>query len=229
MISKEDWMQKRLELLKKEKEFTRQRDELTSLIRGLPLLKVEKSYSFGTENGAKDLESLFQGSSQLAVYHFMLGPNWEQGCKSCSFWADNFNGISNHLKARDISFIVVSRAPLKKILKFKNRMGWSFEWVSSFESDFNFDFNVSFKDEDIKLGQAMYNYRETGSVADEMPGASFFIKKGDEVFHSYSTYGRGLDILNGAYNWLDLCPKGRDESELDYPMSWVKHHDQYGE
>jgi predicted dithiol-disulfide oxidoreductase (DUF899 family) len=156
----------------------------------------------------------------------MFGPDWEQGCKSCSYWADGFQGISIHVAQRDVSFVVVSRAPLSTIDHFKKRMGWTFKWVSSFESDFNHDFGVSFSDDDERAGQATYNYTIGPYMSDEMPGASFFFRRDREVFHTYSTYARGLDLLNSAYNWLDLVPKGRDENP-DSTMDWLRHHDRY--
>jgi len=226
IVSHEEWLKARRELLVKEKEFTKQRDALTAHIRALPWRRIEKDYSFNGPNGKESLTDLFEGRTQLAVYHFMLGPDWEQGCKSCSFWADGFQGIPIHLAHRDVSLVVVSRAPLSKIDQFKERMGWSFKWVSSFGSDFNFDFGVSFKDEDERTGRAFYNYTVGPYINDEMPGASFFYRRENDVFHTYSTYGRGIDILNGAYNWLDLVPKGRDENP-DHVMDWVRHHDRY--
>lgn len=224
-VSQDEWIQARKKLLKKEKEFTRLRDDMTAQIRALPWRKVDKEYNFQDVKGRVNLLDLFDGKTQLAIYHFMFGPDGDQGCKSCSFWADNFEGISIHLANRDVSFVVVSRAPLSMIAPFKKRMGWTFRWVSSFESDFNFDFGVSFP-EDTQSGPVTYNYAEYSDVSDEMPGASFFCRSNGEVFHTYSTYGRGLDLLNGAYNWLDLVPKGRDENP-DSTMDWVRHHDRY--
>ena len=157
----------------------------------------------------------------------MLGPGWEQGCPSCSFLADNFEGIPIHLAQRDVSFVAASRAPLEEIDAYKKRMGWGFKWVSSHGSDFNFDFQVSFEDGDIKAGKASYNYAPATGIGNEMPGASFFYKDGDAIYHTYSTYGRGLDLLIGTYNWLDLAPKGRDEDGLEYTMAWVRRHDEY--
>ncbi len=226
IVSQDEWLKARKELLAKEKEFTKLRDKLTAQIRALPWRKIEKEYSFTSFKGKESLVDLFEGRSQLAIYHFMFGPDWDQGCKSCSYWADGFQGIPVHLAHRDVSFVVVSQAPLSKIEQFKKRMGWTFKWVSSYESDFNFDFGVSFKDEDERAGQAFYNYTIGAYMSDEMPGASFFYRRNKEVFHTYSAHARGIDMLNCAYNWLDLVPKGRDENS-DSTMDWVRHHDRY--
>jgi len=226
IVSHDEWLKARLDLLAKEKEFTRLRDNMTAQIRALPWRKIEKDYSFDGSTGTESLVDLFDGKTQLAMYHFMFGPDWDQGCKSCSYWADGFQGIPVHLSRRDVSFVVVSRAPLSKIDQFKRRMSWNFKWVSSFGSDFNFDFGVSFKDEDERAGRAFYNYTVGPYMNDEMPGASFFCRRSKEVFHTYSAYARGIDILNGAYNWLDLVAKGRDEHS-DSTMDWVRHHDRY--
>jgi predicted dithiol-disulfide oxidoreductase (DUF899 family) len=226
IVSLDEWFKARKALLEKEKEFTRLRDQVTAQIRALPWRRIEKDYYFDGPERKESLVDLFDGKTQLAMYHFMLGPNWDQGCKSCSYWADGFQGIPIHLAHRDVSFVVVSRAPLSKIEQFKKRMGWNFEWVSSFESDFNFDFGVSFKDQDERSGHVFYNYTDGPYMGDEMPGASFFYRRNTEVIHTYSTYARGIDILNCAYNWLDLVPKGRDEHS-DHTMDWVHHHDRY--
>lgn len=226
IVSQEEWLKARKELLAKEKEFTRLRDIMTAQIRALPWRRIEKTYSFDTSTGKETLGDLFEGKTQLAVYHFMFGPDWEQGCKSCSYWADGFQGVPIHLAHRDVSFVVVSRAPLSKIELFKKRMGWNFKWVSSFESDFNCDMGVSFEEQNEGSEQVFYNYADGPYMSDEMPGASFFYRRNNEVFHTYSTYARGIDILNCAYNWLDLVPKGRDENP-DHTMEWVRHHDRY--
>lgn len=226
VVSQEEWIKARKDLLAQEKEFTKLRDAMTAQIRALPWRRIERRYTFDGSTGKLSLGDLFVGKNQLAIYHFMLGPDWEQGCKSCSFWADGFQGIPIHLAHRDVSFVVVSRAPLHMIEQFKSRMGWTFPWVSSFESDFNYDFAVSFKDEDERSGRAFYNYTIGPFIADEMPGASFFYREGNELYHTYSTYGRGLDLLNCTYNWLDLVPKGRNENP-DSTMDWVRHHDRY--
>ncbi|MDH4154365.1 MAG: DUF899 domain-containing protein [Nitrospira sp.] len=208
VVSHEEWLKARTALLVKEKEFTKLRDAMTAQIRALPWRRIEKQYLFEAPSGKQSLRDLFGGKTQLAMYHFMLGPDWDEGCKSCSFWADGFQGIPIHLAHRDVSFVVVSRAPLVQIERFKQRMGWSFPWVSSFGSDFNFDFGVSFTKQDEETGQILYNYHTGPYLDDELPGASFFFREGQQVFHTYSTYGRGLDLLNCSYNWLDLAPKG---------------------
>ena len=214
----------------KEKEFTRLRDQLSQQRRDLPWEAVNKDYVFEGPNGKQTLQELFDGRSQLIVYHFMFGPEWEEGCPSCSFLADHFDGSLAHLANRDVTLVVVSRAPLAQIEAFKKRMGWRFRWVSSLESDFNRDYQVSFTKEEMTKGKVNYNYTETRFGSEEGPGASVFYKNRDgEVFHTYSTYGRGLDIFIGAYNFLDLTPKGRDEDGLVFSMAWVRHHDRYAE
>jgi predicted dithiol-disulfide oxidoreductase (DUF899 family) len=227
VVSREEWLEDRKALLAEEKEFTRLRDAMTRKVRELPWVTLEKKYWFEGPKGKESLEDLFGGRSQLIVYHFMMGPDWEEGCKSCSFWADNFDGIPIHLAHRDVSFAAVSRAPFDAIERFRKRMGWSFYWVSSLGSDFNFDFGVSFSPGDIEAGKAIYNYRPTSDIEEEMPGVSVFYKDTGAVYHTYSAYSRGIDFLNGAYNYLDLVPKGRDEDELEYTMSWLRHHDRY--
>jgi predicted dithiol-disulfide oxidoreductase (DUF899 family) len=225
--TREEWLAARLELLEAEKELTRRSDELARRRRELPWTRVEKSYSFDAPEGRRTLAQLFGDCSQLLVYHFMFGPDWEAGCKSCSFWADNFNGIDVHLRHRDVSFLAISHAPLAKIEAYKKRMGWTFTWVSSCGSDFNFDYGISFKPEDVERGPVVYNYVRQ-EVETEMPGASAFFKDDDAtVYHTYSTYGRGLDVLNGAYQYLDLVPKGRDEDGLSWTMAWLHRHDEY--
>jgi predicted dithiol-disulfide oxidoreductase (DUF899 family) len=229
IVSKAEWLEARKRHLAKEKEFTQLRDQLSEERRRLPWCRVEKAYSFETPNGKATLGDLFAGQSQLVVYHFMFGPEDEVGCKSCSFWADNFNGIVTHLKARDVSFTAISRAPLNKLQEFARRLGWSFPWASSAPSDFNFDFRVSFSKEQRAEGQVPYNFGTHKAYGSEMPGISVFAKAPDgTIFHTYSCYGRGLDMLNGAYHYLDLVPKGRDEAGLPYTMAWLRHHDQYG-
>jgi predicted dithiol-disulfide oxidoreductase (DUF899 family) len=183
---------------------------------------------FDGPNGKESLADLFGGKSQLIVYHFMLGPGWEAGCPSCSLLADHFDGMAIHLAQRDVAFVVVSRAPLAQIEKFKKRMGWKFKWLSSFGDDFNFDYQVSASPDEKATGKVTYNYELTTFPSEERPGASVFYKNAAaEVFHTYSTYGRGLDIFIGAYNFLDVAPKGRDEERLAYGMAWVRHHDRY--
>jgi predicted dithiol-disulfide oxidoreductase (DUF899 family) len=228
VVSSGDWLAARKELLRKEKEFTRQRDQVSSMRRELPWVKVDKNYVFDGPAGKETLAALFGNKSQLIIYHFMFGPDWAEGCPSCSFLADHFEGSLVHLANRDVSFVAVSRAPLAQIEAFKKRMGWHFKWVSSFGSDFNHDYNVSFTKEEIEQHKTVYNYQTQDFPREEAPGASVFYKNGiGDLFHTYSTYGRGLDILLGAYNYLDLVPKGRDEEGLDFTMSWVRHHDRY--
>jgi len=228
VVSHDEWLAARTEFLTKEKEFTRLRDELSRQRRALPWEKVEKRYEFDSTRGKVTLSDLFDGRSQLIVYHFMLGPGWQEGCPSCSYLADHYDGATIHLANRDTTLVVVSRAPLDEIEAFKKRMGWQFQWVSSFGSDFNFDYHVSFTPEEKEKGTVEYNYAKTAFFSEEGPGASVFAKdSAGEVFHTYSSYARGLDILVGAYNFLDLVPKGRDEDTLAFTMSWVRHHDRY--
>jgi len=228
IVSPEQWLAERKQLLVKEKEETRLRDQLSAERRKLPWERVEKQYVFDGPEGKETLADLFGQNSQLIVYHFMFGPDWEEGCPSCSFLADHIGGTLAHLNARDISLVVVSRAPLAKIEAFKKRMGWQFKWVSSYENDFNFDYHVSFTKDEQATGDVYYNYALRQFPSDEAPGNSVFYKNGSgEVFHTYSAYARGCDILLGAYNFLDFAPKGRDEDGLDFTMSWVRHHDKY--
>lgn len=228
VAAKGEWTAARQQLLAKEKEFTRLRDDLSRARRELPWERVDKTYVFEGPNGKEALADLFAGKSQLIVYHFMFGPDWEVGCKSCSFWADNFNGIARHLKQRDVSFLAVSRAPLAKLEAFKRRMGWDFKWVSSFGTDFNFDYDVSFTPEALAKGEVYHNYARHPNTMSELAGISVFFKDAEgQIFHTYSCYARGLDIVNGAYHFLDLTPKGRDEAGLPHTMSWVRLHDQY--
>jgi predicted dithiol-disulfide oxidoreductase (DUF899 family) len=223
----EQWLAARLELLAAEKEFTRQRDALTRRRMAMPWERVEKSYSFEGPDGALSLADLFDGRSQLIVYHFMFAPDWEEACKSCSFWADNFNGIPVHLAHRDVTFTAVSLAPLAKIDAYKKRMGWSFPWVSSHGSDFNFDYHASFTPEQIAAG-TYYNYEVQPNKVSEQVGISVFARnERGELLHTYSCYSRGVDMLNGAYHYLDLVPRGRDEDDLQFSMAWLRRHDQY--
>jgi predicted dithiol-disulfide oxidoreductase (DUF899 family) len=228
IVSHDEWVAARKAHLVEEKAFTRARDALSRKRRELPWEKIAKTYVFDGPNGKESLADLFGGKSQLIVYHFMLGPDWEEGCRSCSLIADHFDGAVIHLAQRDVALVVVSRAPLAQIETFKRRMGWHFKWVSSFGNDFNFDYQVSATPEEKAKGIARYNYEMTEFPSDERPGASVFHKNdAGEIFHTYSSYGRGLDILIGAYNLLDLAPKGRDETGLSYGMAWVRHHDKY--
>ena len=229
-VSREEWLAARRELLAEEKAFTRARDELTARRRSMPVVKVDRDYRFRGEQGERSLADLFQGHSQLIVYHFMFGPDWEEGCPSCSFWADSYSGTICHLNARDIAFAVISRAPLEKLLAYRRRMGWDFDWYSSLESEFNFDFGVSFTPEQIAAGEAEYNFNKGPVGLQELPGISVFLR-GDsgETLHSYSCYARGLDMLNSTYHHIDLTPRGRDEQDLPYPMAWLRRHDAYGD
>lgn len=228
VLSGNKWLAARKELLAKEKEFTRLRDELSRARRALPWEKVDKAYVFEGPNGKETLADLFAGCSQLIVYHFMYGPDWKEGCPSCSFWADNLNGIEIHLKHRDISIVAVSRTSVKNLDAYKKRMGWGFKWVSSLGTEFNFDFNVSFTPEEMEKGEMTYNYEKRKFPSEEGPGISVFYKnERGEIFHTYSCYARGLDMLNGAYHYMDLAPKGRDEEELPYSMAWLHRRDQY--
>lgn len=230
VVSQAEWLAARKELLTKEKEFTRLRDELSRKRRELPWEKLEKEYVFDGQNGKETLADLFGGRSQLIVYHFMFGSGWEEGCPSCSLLADHFDGSVAHLAARDVRLAAVSRAPLAQIEAFKKRMDWRFKWVSSYGNDFNRDYHVSFTKDEMAKGQMYYNYAMQQFPSEEGPGASVFYKDGaGNVFHTYSSYGRGLDMMIGAYNWLDLAPKGRDEEGLAFTMAWVRHHDKYAD
>lgn len=229
VVPHEEWIAARKAYLAEEKAFSRARDALARKRRELPWEKVQKNYVFDTAQGKQSLGDLFGGKSQLIVYHFMLGPGWEAGCPSCSFLADHFDGAVIHLAQRDVAFVVVSRAPLSEIEAFQRRMGWRFNWVSAFGGEFNSDYQVSFTAQEKAGGKVFYNYEFIeGFPSEERPGASVFCKNpAGEIFHTYSTYGRGLDILIGTYNFLDLAPKGRDEDGLAWSMAWVRHHDRY--
>ena len=228
VVSRDEWLVARQEFLQKEKAFTRQRDQLSRERRELPWVKVEKDYVFDTPKGKETLSDLFDGRSQLLVYHFMFGPDWEEGCVSCSFWADNFNGIDIHLQHRDVTLIAISKAPLKKLEAYQTRMGWNFTWVSSFANDFNRDFNVSFTPEEMEKGEMFYNYQKGQYPREELAGVSVFYKdENGKIYHTYSSFSRGLDMVNGAYHYLDLVPKGRDEDKLSWTMEWLRHHDKY--
>ena len=229
IVSRDEWLTARQQLLDKEKDFLRARDELSRERRELPWVRVGKQYVFEGPNGRETLADLFAGRSQLIVYHFMFAPEWEAGCPGCSFWADSFNDVIPHLNQRDVSMVAISRAPLQKLQAFASRMQWSFKWLSSADSDFNFDFHVSFRPEDLQSGTAVYNYRPHQSQKSDLPGFSIFFRDGEHVFYTYSTFARGLDPMNAAYQLLDLVPKGRDESGLPFPMAWVKLHDLYGQ
>jgi predicted dithiol-disulfide oxidoreductase (DUF899 family) len=228
IVSRNEWLAARKAHLAAEKEFTRARDQLSRQRRELPWVKVDQTYVFDGRDGKQSLAELFAGRSQLIVYHFMFGPGWERGCPSCSYLADHFDGAVIHLAQRDVTFLAVSRAPLPQIEAFRKRMGWRFNWVSSFGNGFNRDYHVSFTKDELEQNKATYNYTTGAFPAEEAPGVSVFMKNdAGDVFHTYSSYGRGLDILIGAYNFLDLTPKGRDEDGLAFTMSWVRHHDRY--
>ncbi len=227
VVSPEAWLAARRDLLREEKELTKARDRLAARRRELPWVKVEKPYVFESPEGRVPLAGLFEDRSQLIVYHFMLGPGWEQGCKSCSYVADHLAAAVVHLQARDVAFAAISRAPLAEIAPFKERMGWTFTWVSSHGTDFNRDFHVSYTPEELAEGKVYYNYGMREFPMEEAPGLSVFARLANgDVYHTYSTYGRGLDPLMGTYTLLDLVPKGRDE-DPEAPMSWVRHHDRY--
>ncbi|MBV8214614.1 MAG: DUF899 domain-containing protein [Verrucomicrobia bacterium] len=226
VVSRAEWLELRKTLLSKEKEYTRLGDRLSAEKRELPWVKVEKEYFFDGPKGKESLANLFGNKTQLLVYHFMFGPDWEQGCPTCSLVADNIDPNVIHLEHRDVALVVVSRAPVVKIEAFKKRMGWHFTWVSSFASDFNYDYGVSFTAETAK--GKLYNYGTSDFPSEEAPGISVFTKdSAGAIFHTYSSYARGPEFLVGAYNYLDLVPKGRNETGLPYTMAWVRHHDQY--
>jgi predicted dithiol-disulfide oxidoreductase (DUF899 family) len=228
VVSHEQWLSARTAFLAKEKEFTRLRDELGRQRRELPWEKVDKSYVFDGPNGKETLAQLFGKRSQLVVYHFMFNPAGDAGCKHCSFWADNFDGIDVHLNHRDVSFVAISRAPLAKLEAFEKRMGWTFKWVSSGQTDFNYDYQASFTPEQVQSGAVFYNYSKVKLDMADREGVSVFYKdESGAVFHTYSSYARGIDMLNGAYHFLDLVPKGRDEDRLAFTQEWVRHHDKY--
>ncbi len=225
---REQWLHQRLALLEREKALSRLSDELAEARRALPWVRMDKRYVFDTPQGPCALGDLFEGHSQLLVQHFMLGPGWEQGCRSCSYMADHTDGMLPHLAARDVAFVAVSRAPLAEIERFRRRMGWNFRWVSSHGSDFNRDFGVSFTPDEVAAQSMHYNFAQQPYANDEMPGVSAFARNGaGEVFHTYSTYGRGVEVMMGTYRLLDLTPRGRHEGGLEDTMSWVRHHDRY--
>ncbi len=223
VVSHKAWIEARRKFLAKEKKFTRLRDELARQRRALPWERVDKEYVFDGPKGRETLPELFDGRSQLVVYHFMFAPEWSEGCKHCSFWADNFNGLGIHLNHRDVSFVAISRAPLEKLEAFKKRMGWSFKWVSSGQNDFNYDYQASFTPQEVESGAAFYNYSKLDVGVSDREGVSVFYRDpSGAVFHTYSSYARGIDMLNTAYHYLDLAPKGRDEDGLEFT-----YHDKY--
>ncbi len=228
VVSDHEWLDARRALLEKEKRLTRLRDEVSRERRALPWQRVDRDYVFVAPSDRVSLDDLFEDRSQLIVYHFMFGPTWTEGCKSCSFWMDNLSGAVVHLKHRDTTVVAVSRAPLAQLEAFKQRMGWTFTWVSSSECDFNYDYGVSFTPEQTASDEALYNFGTSRFPEEEAPGISVFIRAEDgHIYHTYSCYARGLDAVNGAYQLLDLTPKGRDEDGLRYTMEWLRHHDRY--
>jgi predicted dithiol-disulfide oxidoreductase (DUF899 family) len=230
IVSRDEWLAARKALLVKEKAHTRTGDALSAERRRLPMVKVESPYLFETSDGRRKLGDLFAGRTQLVVYHFMMGPGWVDGCPSCSFLVDHVDGAVAHLADRDVTLVAVSRAPLAEIEAFKRRMGWRFTWVSSYGTDFNWDYHVSFTKDEVAQGKMHYNYDERLFPSEEGPGFSVFLKHAaGDIFHTYSTYGRGGEIVLGTYHLLDIVPKGRDEDGLPFPMAWVRHHDRYGD
>jgi predicted dithiol-disulfide oxidoreductase (DUF899 family) len=228
IVAHEEWIAARKAFLVKEKEFMKLQDQLSRQRRELPWERVAKQYVFDGPAGKETLADLFAGCSQLAVYHFMFAPEWDAGCKHCSFWADNFNGIPVHLKHRDVTFVAISRAPLAKLEQFKKHMGWNFKWLSSGGTDFNYDYRVSFTPAEVAAGEYEHNYRLSKNALTDHVGISAFYKDaGGNLFHTYSAYARGVEPINGAYHFLDLMPKGRDEAGLDFTQAWVRYHDQY--
>lgn len=230
VVSREEWLKERVALLEEEKQLTRARDAVSAKRRALPWVKVEKEYLFDTPDGKKTLRDLFDGRSQLFVYHFMWRREYGEGCVGCSFLSDHIDGANQHLLNHDVTYVAISRAPLADLLAFKKRMGWRFPWISSLNSDFNFDYHVSFTPEDLAKGEVYYNYRMAKIPIEELSGQSVFYKdENGDVFHTYSCYGRGNEEVLGAYMLLDMTPKGRDENGPNFSLSdWVRHHDRYG-
>ena len=229
IVSHEEWIAARKDLLEQEKEFTRQRDELSRHLRDMPWERVEKDYVFDGPDGRETLAELFDKKGQLIVYHFMFDPGWDEGCKICSFMADHFAPLVAHLRQRDVTMLAVSSAPLAKLNAFRQRMGWDFKWVSCAANDFNRDYRVTFTQEQIERGEIDYNYRQQGGhPSTELPGMSVFARDAaGEVFHTYSTFARGLETFLGAYRFLDIVPRGRDEDGLAFTMEWIRHRDRY--
>jgi predicted dithiol-disulfide oxidoreductase (DUF899 family) len=228
VVSSEEWLRARTELLATEKEFTRIRDDLAQQRRDLPWERVLKSYQFEGPEGRESLSDLFAGASQLIVYHFMFEPSWDEGCPHCSFWADQFDGIAIHLAQRDATLVAISRAPFSKLDAYRKRMGWKFKWVSSSGTDFNFDYHVSFTPDEQARGEAFYNFKTQDPGMPDREGVSVFYRDSEgSVFHTYSAYARGIDMLNAAYHYIDLTPKGRDEAGHENPQFWVRRHDEY--
>ena len=229
LVSRQEWQAARRELLQREKAHTREREALAQARRELPWVEVDRTYQFQTERGVEELRDLFGGCSQLIVYHFMFGSDWREGCPSCSFWADTYDGALPHLAARDIRLVAVSRAPLATLHAYRVRMGWGFDWVSTVGSDFNREFAVSFPGGGEEPAQPNYNFATQVFKGEEAPGLSVFYRDGSTVYHTYSCYARGLDMLNSTYQHIDLVPRGRDEQGLPWPMAWVRRHDEYGQ
>lgn len=227
IVSKDAWVAERKTLLAHEKELTHLRDQIARERRALPWVRIDKDYVFDTLDGRRTLAELFDGRRQLVVQHFMFAPGWQEGCPSCSFMADHTDGMTVHLAHRDVTVVAVSRASLADIERFRQRMGCRFKWVSSHAGDFNYDFGVSFTPEEVAKGDLYYNYGTWPFAYEEWPGVSVFLKQANEIFHTYSTYGRGVEVMMGTYNILDLTPKGRDEREAEYKMEWVRYHDRY--
>lgn len=227
VVSREEWTKERVKLLAAEKELTRRRDALAEQVRAMPWVKLDKNYTFDGLRGTKSLADLFGNKSQLLVYHFMFDPTWSQGCMSCSFVADHYNGIVVHLAHRDISFITISKAPIEKLEQFRTRMGWTFPWFSAAHTEFSRDFGVSFTDEELADPTMVYNYTGRPHTIRELPGLSVFYKNSrDEIFHTYSSFARGLEDFLTAYRYIDITPKGRDEAQTG-GMGWLRHHDRY--
>lgn len=225
IVSREEWIAARKAHLGREKEYTLARDRLSAERRDLPWVRVDKNYQFERPGGAATLADLFAGRSQLVVQHFMFAPDWNEGCKSCSFWADGFERMIPHLAARDTTLVAISRAPLQKLLAFKARMGWTFDWLSSGASDFNYDYGVAFTKDEIERGDKTYNFGTSGFGIEDAPGISVFYRDdAGEIFHTYSCFAR---MMNAAYHYLDLTPLGRHEEGLPYPMDWLRLRDQY--
>jgi predicted dithiol-disulfide oxidoreductase (DUF899 family) len=228
IVSRDEWLAARKKLLAKERQLTRERDAIAAERRKLPWVKAEQNYVFDGPNGKVTLGDLFDGRSQLIIYHFMFGPDWNEGCPSCSFNMDHTDSALVHLAQRDVSFTAISRAPYPKIAAFKKRMGWRFNWVSSNGNDFNRDYHVAFTKEELAKGVVDYNYGMNKFPSEEAPGISVFYKdENGDIFHTYSAYARGTENVVNTYNYLDLVPKGRDEDGLYFPMAWVRHHDRY--
>jgi predicted dithiol-disulfide oxidoreductase (DUF899 family) len=228
IVSPDAWTKARLAFLLKEKEFQKARDDLAAQRRALPWMRVGAEYIFDTSSGPQDLASLFEGREQLITWHFMFGRDWDEGCPSCSFWADHYSPAAAHLNQRDVSLVAVSTAPLEKLLAYRKRMGWAFNWVSAGANGFNQDLAVTFTPEEIESGDPVYNFGTLPAVATELPGISVFARGDDgAIYRTYSSYARGIDPINAAYQQLDLVPKGRDEDGLSHPMAWLRRNDQY--